>query len=204
MATSTLGLLRRCWSSQQCYLNCLRTTQSLHDKYSITCRLVCQVEWRQVAFNKQRWHPHPLTRVHARACGTHTHTHTHTQPFNGLWSGTTRVGRYQKKHAPTHTPPEHWTSIINFLHSVRSIASSLFSLRASQSSLTTSLSRSSLVFLLVLDPLLHTPCISSPNHHLIFAAHAHTIAACSAVIPMLFHLYLVSLSAPYLEMCLLA
>ena len=28
---------------------------------------------------------------------TLTHTHTHTQPFNGLWSGTTRVGRYQKK-----------------------------------------------------------------------------------------------------------
>ena len=28
----------------------------------------------------------------------------HTQPFNGLWSGTTRVGRYQKKHSPTHMP----------------------------------------------------------------------------------------------------
>ena len=24
---------------------------------------------------------------------------THTQPFNGLWSGTTRVGQYQKKHS---------------------------------------------------------------------------------------------------------
>ena len=66
------------------------------------------------------------------------------------------------------------------------------------------LSRSSLVFLLVLDPLLDTPCISSRNHHLLFAAHVHTIAACSAVIPMLCHLYLVCLSAPYLEICLLA
>ena len=27
--------------------------------------------------------------------------HTHTQPFNGLLSGTTRVGRYQKKHTPS-------------------------------------------------------------------------------------------------------
>ena len=64
------------------------------------------------------------------------------------------------------------------------------------------LSRSSLVFLLVVvDPLLLTPCISSPNHHL-FAAHAHTIAACSAVIPMLCRVYLVPLSAPYLEVCL--
>ena len=49
------------------------------------------------------------------------------------------------------------------------------------------LSRSSLVFLLVLDPLLHTPCISSPSHHLLFAAHVQTIAAGSAVIPMLCH-----------------
>ena len=45
------------------------------------------------------------------------------------------------------------------------------------------LSRSSLVFLFVLDPQLHTPYISSPNHHL-FAAHAHTNAACSTAIPM--------------------
>ena len=27
---------------------------------------------------------------------THTHTHTHTHPFNGPFSGTTRVSRYQK------------------------------------------------------------------------------------------------------------
>jgi len=27
---------------------------------------------------------------------TYTHTHTHTHPFNGPWSGTTRVSRYQK------------------------------------------------------------------------------------------------------------
>ena len=64
-----------------------------------------------------------------------THTHTHTQPFNG----TTRVGRYQKNHSPTHTHPDHWTSFINFLHLQRSMASSLFSFRAWQSSLTTSL-----------------------------------------------------------------
>ena len=40
------------------------------------------------------------------------------------------------------------------------------------------LSRSSLVFLLALDHQLYTPCISSPNHHHLFAAHAHTNAAC--------------------------
>ena len=66
------------------------------------------------------------------------------------------------------------------------------------------LSRSSLVFLLALDPQLHTSCISSPSHHLLFAAHAHAIAVCSAVIPVLCHLYIVSLSTPYLGVCLLA
>jgi len=91
-------------------------------------------------------------------------------------------GLYQKKHSPTHTHPDHWTSFVNFLHLLRSIASSLFSLRAWQS-FWQPLSRSSLV----LDPLLHTPCISSPN---LFAAHA-----CSAVIPMPCHLYLISLSS---------
>ena len=54
----------------------------------------------------------------------------HTQPFNGLLSGTTWVGRYHKKHSPTHTHPDDRTSFIIFLHLQRSMASSLFSLRA--------------------------------------------------------------------------
>ena len=58
--------------------------------------------------------------------------------FNGLWSGTTRVGWYQKKHSPTHTHPDHHASFITFLHLQRFMASSLFNLRAWQSSRTTS------------------------------------------------------------------
>jgi len=38
------------------------------------------------------------------------------RPFNGLWPGTTRVGRYQKKHLPPHTHHVRQTSFINFLH----------------------------------------------------------------------------------------
>ena len=53
--------------------------------------------------------------------------HTHTQPFNSLLSGTTRVGRHQKKHSSTHTHLDHRTSFIIFLHLERSMASSLFS-----------------------------------------------------------------------------
>ena len=66
------------------------------------------------------------------------HTHTHTRPFNGLWSGTTRVGRYQKELSPTHTYPNQRASFITFLHLQRSMASSLFNLCGWQSSRTTS------------------------------------------------------------------
>ena len=76
-----------------------------------------------------------IYRVIQKSLPLDTHT-PHTQPFNGLLSGTTRVGQYQKKHSPTYT---HRTSFIIFLHLQRSMASSLFSLRAWQSSQTTSL-----------------------------------------------------------------
>ena len=122
------------------------------------------------------------------------------RPFNGLWSGTTRVGQYQKKHSPTHTHLDQRASFITFLHVQRSMASSLFNLHAWQSSHTTSFQ----VFPLVLNPQLHTPSISSPSHRHLFATHDRTSAACSAAILMLCHLPLVSLSAPYLGVYLLA
>jgi len=63
--------------------------------------------------------------------------HNTQQPFYGPLSGTTRVSRYQKKHSPTHRP-DH-PIFISFFHLPRSIASSLFKLRAWQSFCTTSL-----------------------------------------------------------------
>ena len=66
------------------------------------------------------------------------HKHLQQQPFNSRSSGTTRVGRYQKKHSPAHTHPCQHTSFVTFLHLQRSTASSLFSLRAWQSSRSTS------------------------------------------------------------------
>ena len=62
--------------------------------------------------------------------GTNNHLQQQQLPFNGRLSGTTRVGRYQKKHSPAHTHPGQRTSFITFLHLQRSMASSLFSLRA--------------------------------------------------------------------------
>jgi len=121
-------------------------------------------------------------------------THTHTQPFNDRWSGTTRVGRYQKKHSPTHSHPEHRTSLSSSSN-YNDQWHPLCSFYVLDSPLKQPLSWSSLVILLVLDHQLHTPYISSPNHHLLFEAHAHTKAACSAAIPMLCHRYLVSLNS---------
>jgi len=49
-----------------------------------------------------------------------------------------------------------------------------------------------------------TPYISSPNHCLLFSAHAHTITTCFAVLLKLCHLILVCLSTLYLELYLVA
>jgi len=120
-----------------------------------------------------------------------------TQPFNGLLSGTTRVGRYQKKHSPTHTHPDHRTSFIILItiHGILFVQftsltvlsdnlspgplwSSLFGLFGWDESVVDdnmsllqrlwshgnmALYKFCIVFLLALDPQLHTPCISSPN-----------------------------------------
>ena len=129
-------------------------------------------------------------------------THTHTHPFNGLLSGTTRVGRDQKKYSPTHIHPDHRTSFIIFLHLQRSMASSLFSLRAWQSSQTTSLQ---VLFGLPLglgpstSYSMHSFTQSSssirgtcPYQRSLFCCNTNAVSS----VP--------SLSAPYLGICLLA
>jgi len=60
-------------------------------------------------------------------CITHTYTHTHNCFTTlSILSGTTRVSQYQKKHSFTHTYHGHQSSLICFLHLLRSLASSLF------------------------------------------------------------------------------
>ena len=130
-----------------------------------------------------------------------TNTHTHTQPFNGLWSGTTRVGRYQKKHSPTHTHPDHRIFFIIFLHLQRSVSSTVFILRAWQSSRSTSLQ-----VLFGLGPSstsysIHffTQSLSSfrsicPYQRSLFCCNTSAMSSIPSV----------SLSTPYLGVCLLA
>ena len=74
-----------------------------------------------------------------------------------------------------------------------------------ESSFPQPLSRFSLVYLLVCNPVFHTPYISSPSHYLPFAMHVHIFASqpvllqyqCYVIIPNL------SLSALHLEICLI-
>jgi len=125
------------------------------------------------------------------------------QPFYGPLCGTTRVSWYQNKHSPTHRP-DHHPIFISFFHLPRSIASSLFQLGLTCLAIffAEPLSMSSLVYLLVWSPP-RIPYISSPNQCLLFAAHAHTIATCFAVVSILglYHLFLVFLLTRYLELC---
>jgi len=112
----------------------------------------------------------------------------HTQPFYSslkfVWDN---PGEPVPEETFTHW---HLFMVIShpFLHLLRSIASSLFSLHAWQSFST--ISKFSLVYLLAWHPQLHTPYIASPNHCLLFAAaaHAHTIVTYFAVVPRLCHL----------------
>ena len=132
--------------------------------------------------------------------------HTHTQPFNNHWSATTRVGRYQKQHSPTHTHPGHRTSFINFLHLLRSIASILcvqfMCLTVLFDNLSPGLlwsSSWSWTLYFILHAFLHPVIIFFSQH-----MPMPTQPVLLYVIPMLCHLYLVSLSTPYLGICLLA
>jgi len=103
------------------------------------------------------------------------------------------VNWYQKKQSSTHTSPNHQPSLICVLHLQRSVdpPSSIYVL---DSLFPQTLSMFSLVYLLAWHPPLHIPYISSPNHCLLFATHAHIIATCFAVVPKLCHLILVPLS----------
>jgi len=85
---------------------------------------------------------------------------TTTTTILRLWilSGTTQVSGYHKKNSPTHTHHGHQSSLICFLHLLQYMAYSLFNLRAWHCIFSQSLSKFSLVYLLVwhLHFILHT------------------------------------------------
>ena len=129
-------------------------------------------------YTNPRTHSLSHTRAH-----THARTHTHTTVY---------PGRPVPEETLTHSHPSWSSDILYHLSPFTTIHGILFVHFKCLTILSDNLSPGPLwSFVLVLE--LHTPYISSPNHHL-FAAHAHTNAACSAAKPMLCHLYLYSLS----------
>jgi len=109
-----------------------------------------------------------------------------TTPCLGLpgWAGTRRDIRPLTSIVTINHPLSTFSIYYNPLCSIY-VLDSLFA---------SSLSRSSLVYLLVWNPPLQAPYVSSPRHCLLFATDAHTIATSFAVVLRLCHLFLISLS----------
>jgi len=94
----------------------------------------------------------------------------------------------------TH-PPSWWSSSLYQLLPSTTIYS-ILSVKITCLAIFLRISVHVLIYLLVWSPPPHIPYISSPNQCLLFATHAHTITTCFAVVPRLYHLFLVFLSIP--------
>ena len=143
-ATGAFGLGKRCWSFQAGVL--LNSVI-----YAVSVPSIPHATVTDNKCKKTRKDRNQLAHmIHLSTTGP-SGTRAHTQPFNGLSSGTTRVGRFQKKHSPTHTMrhPLSTSSIYT---------SSLFNFCAWQSFSTISLQ---VLFGL---PLSFGPCTSSCMH----------------------------------------
>ena len=109
--------------------------------------------------------------------------------FAAFWtlSGTTRVSRYEKKHSPTHTYHGHRSFLICFLHLLKSMASSLFSLRAWQSfsticlqvfsGLPLGLAPSTSYYIHFFTQLLSSFCSTCPYHHNLFCGSTEIMSS---------------------------
>ena len=111
---------------------------------------------------------------------------THTQPFycslDFVWDNPGEPIPEKNIHSRYHG---HQMSLICFILPVHFTCLTVFF---------HNLSPSFLVYTFAWHPPLHSLYISSPNHCLLFTAHAHTIATCFALVPRLCHLILLSLS----------
>ena len=128
----------------------------------------------------------------SRCRGESTTTTIMLRPF--VWD---YPGEPAPEETLTHPPSYHHPIFISFFHLPRSRSNSVLGNLFAQPAL----SMSSLVYLLVWSPPPHIPYISSPNQCLFFAAHAHSITTCFAVVSILYHLFLVFLVTPSLELC---
>jgi len=104
-----------------------------------------------------------------------THTHTTVLQLCGICPGQPRWAGTRRNIHPLHSSLSAFSIYYDLRHPPYSIHL-LYSLFPQ------SLSKFFLVYLLAWYPPPYTLYISSPNHCLLFAAHAHTITTCSAVV----------------------
>ena len=144
---SDVSLVNADCSDSSFFVNCLRCwVGGRCPKSSRACstyKWQCW-QWHSQLNSHQHYHTLMLTNEtnrHKHMDGINSHgtllIQQQQRPFYGPLSGTTRVSRYQKKHSPIHHS-DHHPILISFFHLPRSIASSLFKLRAWQSFCTTS------------------------------------------------------------------
>jgi len=117
------------------------------------CQLQVQVDSRYTVSNMtlQFLLDTPLIHVWKHL---YTYTHNHLMALCPWLPGSSR---YQKKHLPTHTHPDHPLST-SFIHSILVVQFTCLIF------LCHNVSPGSVWSYLVWDPLLHTPYISSPSH----------------------------------------
>jgi len=76
------------------YLLLLDTALSkMNFRHQLKCKFYNRATTNDNGLGQNNWIHIQFTHTHAQA---HARTHTHTQPFNGPFSGTTQVSRYQK------------------------------------------------------------------------------------------------------------
>ena len=127
---------------------------------------------------------------------------THIQPFySSLDFVQDNPGEPVPEETFTHSHLS-WSSVIPYLHPPSITIHGILPVQSMCMTVFFHNLSSSFLWSTSWDPPLHNPYISSPNHCLLFAAHAHTITTCFAVVLRLCHLILVSLSTLYLELYL--
>jgi len=132
---------------------------------------------------------------------THTHTHTTILQLSGFCLR--QPGEVVREETFTHSHLS-WPSVPYVLHPYTTMHG-ILPVQSTHLTIPSTISvQVSFGLPLGLAFFIHTPYISLPNHCLLFATHAHTIATCFAVVLRLCHLILVSLSTLYLEFCLVS
>ena len=102
------------WKSYKCETDILQTLKLIwHSNKNLLIACVqCHKKAHQLEL---QFSINFMLETHTQKAAATSWLNVHTHPLSGVLSRTIPVGRYQKKHSPTHSHPDHQTSFINFL-----------------------------------------------------------------------------------------